>query len=229
MSDSPLVEACHATRVFLSAAGRGTRAVQDVSLTIEPGERIGLMGASGCGKSTLLHLLAGLDAPTSGSVRWPAWSGDFYARIRRVGVVFQGHSLIPALDVAENIALPLLLAGRESGAQARAKRIATQLGIDDVVGKLPQELSGGQAQRVVVARALAAEPVMILADEPTGQLDHETAGLVIDVLLQTSAELGSALVVATHDPTIARRFPDQWTMTDGCLEVCGASAREASA
>lgn len=203
-------------------------AVYGVSCTVPPGSRIALTGPSGSGKSTLLHLMAGLDTPTSGTIAWPALDGHADGHPGRIGVVFQGPSLLPALDIAENVALPLLLADIEEGEAARrANDALDRLGIDDLADKLPQELSGGQAQRVAVARVLASRPRLILADEPTGQLDHHAARLVIDVLLRASAELGASLVVSTHDPIIAERLEVQWTMRDGRIDpppTIGASA-----
>ena len=164
--------------------------------------------------------MAGLETPTAGTVSWPGLGGHPLAVPGRIGVVFQGPSLLPALDVVENVALPLLLADTAEGeATARAVAALDLLAIGDLARKLPDQLSGGQAQRVAVARALAAHPALILADEPTGQLDHEAAALVIDVLLHATTELGAALVVSTHDPLIARRLPTQWAMRDGTLSA----------
>jgi putative ABC transport system ATP-binding protein len=133
-------------------------------------------------------------------------------------VVFQGPSLILALDALENTALPLLLAGEpESTAFPRALEAMHELDIAELAGKLPAELSGGQAQRVAVARVLASRPQLILADEPTGQLDHEAGQKLIDALLRAGRRLGAAVVVATHDPLIAEQFTDRWLMTDGTL------------
>ncbi len=203
--------------------GSGTAAVvavHGVSATVAPGTRVALTGPSGSGKSTLLHLMAGLEMPTAGTVSWPGLGGHPLAVPGRIGVVFQGPSLLPALDVVENVALPLLLADTaEDEATARAVAALDLLAIGDLARKLPDQLSGGQAQRVAVARALAAHPALILADEPTGQLDHEAAALVIDVLLHATTELGAALVVSTHDPLIARRLPTQWAMRDGTLSA----------
>ncbi len=195
-------------------------AVYGVSCAVQSGSRIALTGPSGSGKSTLLHLMAGLEAPTSGTITWPALDGHPQGHPGRVGVVFQGPSLLPALDVAENVALPLLLADVAEGeAAARSGDALHRLGIDDLADKLPEQLSGGQAQRVAVARVLASRPRLILADEPTGQLDHQAAHLVIDVLLQAGAELGASLVVSTHDPVIADRLDLQWTMRDGRIDL----------
>jgi len=203
--------------------GSGTAAVvavHGVSATVTPSTRVALTGPSGSGKSTLLHLMAGLETPTAGTVSWPGLGGHPLAVPGRIGVVFQGPSLLPALDVVENVALPLLLADTaEDEATARAVAALDLLAIGDLARKLPEQLSGGQAQRVAVARALAARPALILADEPTGQLDHEAAALVIDVLLHATTELGAALVVSTHDPLIAQRLPTQWAMRDGTLSA----------
>jgi len=203
--------------------GSGTAAVvavHGVSATVAPGTRVALTGPSGSGKSTLLHLMAGLEMPTAGTVSWPGLGGHPLAVPGRIGVVFQGPSLLPALDVVENVALPLLLADTaEDEATTRAVAALDLLAIGDLARKLPEQLSGGQAQRVAVARALAARPALILADEPTGQLDHEAAALVIEVLLHATTALDAALVVSTHDPLIAQRLPSRWAMRDGTLSA----------
>jgi ABC-type lipoprotein export system ATPase subunit len=208
--------------------GSGTAAVvavHGVSCEIRSGARLALTGPSGSGKSTLLHLLAGLDEPTVGTVTWPALGPRHLHRPGLVGVVFQGPSLLPPLDVAENVALPLLLAGRSEREAAAAARVALdRLGLEGLAGKLPEELSGGQAQRVAVARVLAGRPRLILADEPTGQLDHRNGAVVVDALLEAAAALDAALVVATHDPLVAGRFTERWSMTDGRLGVPEGSA-----
>ncbi|KUJ66012.1 ABC transporter ATP-binding protein [Streptomyces albus subsp. albus] len=191
-------------------------AVHGANCEIRDGNRVAIMGPSGSGKSTLLHLMAGLERPTSGEVSWPWLGGP--ATPRDIGVVFQSPSLIPALNIAENTALPLILAGAaEATADRRAAQALDRLGIEDLADRLPEELSGGQAQRVAVARVLALQPRLILADEPTGQLDRNTGRHVIDVLLATAAELRAALVVTTHDPTVGERFADRWPMHDGRL------------
>lgn len=195
-------------------------AVREVSCLIGRKTRVALTGASGSGKSTLLHLMAGLEVPTSGAVRWPGLVGPPHERPGTIGMVFQGPSLIPALNVIENVALPLLLAGlREQHAVERACVALDRLTIGGLGSKLPGQLSGGQAQRVAVARVLASRPRLILADEPTGQLDHAAAELVVSVLLAAADELGAALVVATHDPVVAHRFPARWSMSDGQISV----------
>jgi putative ABC transport system ATP-binding protein len=216
-AEESLVVCTSVSRLF----GRGrlaVPAVQDVSVTVAPGMRVALTGPSGSGKSTLLHLMAGLETPTSGRVAWPGIGGSPAGRSGVVGLVFQGPSLVPALDVLENVTLPLLLAGvGEPDAVRRAGAALERLNVHGLAGKLPEEISGGQAQRVAVARVLASRPQLILADEPTGQLDHETGAHVIEVLLETAAELDAALVVTTHDPVVAARFPHQWRMADGTM------------
>jgi putative ABC transport system ATP-binding protein len=204
--------------------GRGPSAVvavHEVTCTVGPTTRAALTGRSGSGKSTLLHLLAGLDRPTAGELTWPALGGPPTGRPGVIGIVFQGPSLLPPLDAAENVAFPLLLAGADP-AQAR-KRAAVALdlaGVADLAGKLPEELSGGQAQRVAVARVLATEPRLILADEPTGQLDAVRRDEVVGLLIEAADALGAGLVIATHDPRVAHRVPTQWLMDDGRLREC---------
>lgn len=193
-------------------------AVHDVTCRVLPSTRVAVTGPSGSGKSTLLHLMAGLETATTGALFWPGLGGHPLAHPGRVGIVLQGPSLLPALDALENVAFPLQLANTgDHEAKELAWDAMRRVGITDLAGKLPQELSGGQAQRVAVARVLASRPALILADEPTGQLDHHAAALVLDVLLQAADELGAGLVVSTHDPLIARRLPERWTMSDGRL------------
>jgi putative ABC transport system ATP-binding protein len=202
-------------------------AVHGVSCEVNAGEGIAIVGPSGSGKSTLLHLMAGLDDPTTGAISWPALGDRSALRPRLVGVVFQGPSLLAPLDVEENVALPLVLGGTDPEPAADAARIAlASLGLDDVAGSLPEELSGGQAQRAAVARVLAARPRLILADEPTGQLDHVTGARVMDALLATASETGAALVVSTHDAAVAERLGQQWQIADG--KLIGVDRQEAS-
>jgi ABC-type lipoprotein export system ATPase subunit len=148
-----------------------------------------------------------------------------------VAVIFQGPSLLPALTVLENVALALVLDGtRDAQARAAARDALDGLSLGELADKLPEEISGGQAQRVAVARALAGDPLLILADEPTGQLDRASGATVIDVLLEAAQHTGAALVVATHDPTVAGRFPTRWQMHSGELarSPAGRTATESS-
>jgi predicted ABC-type transport system involved in lysophospholipase L1 biosynthesis ATPase subunit len=193
-------------------------AVEEASFTVEPGGRIALVGASGSGKSTLLHLAAGLDRPTGGTISWPALGDRAELRPGPVGVSFQGPSLLPPLTVMENIALPVILAGTaERLARAAADDLMDAFGLSGLGEKLPEELSGGQSQRAAVARSFAGVPRLVLADEPTGQQDHASAERLIDAMLAIAELDGVALLIATHDRSIAARFGTHWTMESGRL------------
>jgi ABC-type lipoprotein export system ATPase subunit len=193
-------------------------AVSQVDCLIRSDARLALMGPSGSGKSTLLHMMAGLVPSTSGRVSWPAFGSNPAGTPGQVGVVFQGPSLIPSLDALGNVAFPLVLGGiADSEAELRAIEALDDLELGWMANKLPDELSGGQAQRVAIARVLATRPRLIIADEPTGQLDRETGRHVIDVLFDAADRLGAALVVSTHDPDVAERLPERWQMDDGRL------------
>jgi len=195
---------------------RAVVAVRDITKEVHRGDRIAVTGPSGSGKSTLLYLLAGLETPTAGLVEWPALGASPAGRPEDMGMVFQGSSLIPALDARENVALPLVLAGSSDAvARDRADEALRTLGIGSLANKLPDDLSGGQAQRVAVARVLATAPKLILADEPTGQLDHATGAQVIDALLAVADQIDAALVVSTHDPLITQRLRTEWPLVDG--------------
>ena len=198
----------------------GVVAVANATFTIRRGDRIALVGPSGSGKTTLLHLIAGLDQPSAGVIEWPALGRAEDLRPGPVAVAFQGPSLLPPLTVAENVALPALLAGcAPAAAAADAAAMIERLGLSDIASKLPEEISGGQAQRAGVARALAGKPRLILADEPTGQLDRGSALQLMDVLLRQAEATDAALVVATHDAAVAGRLPLRWTMNGRVLET----------
>jgi ABC-type lipoprotein export system ATPase subunit len=204
--------------------GQGTVvAIDEATFEIRRGDRIALTGPSGSGKTSLLHLIAALDQPSGGVIEWPALGEAKDLRPGPVAIAFQGPSLLPPLTVAENVALPVLLAGgTEAEAATAAAALIERLGLSDVASKLPEEISGGQAQRAGVARALMGEPQLILADEPTGQLDRSSAAKLVDVLLQQAETTAAALVVATHDAEIAERLPLRWSMT-GRIVNTGAS------
>jgi ABC-type lipoprotein export system ATPase subunit len=195
-------------------------ALAHATFEIRLGDQIALVGPSGSGKTSLLHLIAALDQPSGGVIEWPALGRAENLRPGPVAVAFQGPSLLPPLTVAENVALPALLAGvPEASAAAAAQVLIEELGLADVASKLPEEISGGQAQRAGVARALMGEPQLILADEPTGQLDRDSAAELIDVLFRQAGATGAALVVATHDDAVAQRLPLRWTMTERILQT----------
>ncbi|MDO8916028.1 MAG: ABC transporter ATP-binding protein [Coriobacteriia bacterium] len=198
-------------------------ALDSVDILVEPGEFVAIMGPSGCGKSTLLNLVGGLDRPTRGRV---IIDGDDLTtltddkltelRRRRMGFVFQFFNLIPVLDATENAALPLTLDGAPH-AEQRAREWLTKVGLGDRMTNRPDQLSGGQQQRVAVARALSTEPALILADEPTGNLDSKSATEIATLLQQVSTEWGRAVLMVTHDPRIASFAKRLLLMKDGAI------------
>jgi ABC-type lipoprotein export system ATPase subunit len=200
------------------------RALDAVDLELAPGETLAVMGPSGCGKSTLLHLLGGLERPSAGEVwlegrRIDGLSEKGLARLRRqaIGFVFQAFHLVEELTAAENVELPALLAGYSPrAARRRAAELLEQVGLTDRTGHLPSELSGGQRQRVAIARALSNEPLVVLADEPTGNLDSATT---LDVLrlLDSLRSAGQTLLIVTHDARIAATADRLISMRDGAL------------
>ncbi len=206
----PIVETEKLTKVY-GEGDTAVRALDGVSLKVEPGEFVAVMGPSGCGKSTLLHLIGGLDRPTSGRV---ILDGSDLGRLsddrltelrrRRVGFVFQFFNLIPVLTAAENAALPLLLDGiRPAEAQARAREWLERVGLGDRLEHRPHELSGGQQQRVAIARALVAEPALLVADEPTGNLDSRASDELAGLLREISDRWNRTVLIVTHDPRVA--------------------------
>jgi ABC-type lipoprotein export system ATPase subunit len=218
-ASEPLVRCIGAARTY-GRGGAATVALEPTDCEVLPGARVALMGPSGSGKSTLLHLMAGLDDPTLGIVEWPAIGGREALRPGPVGIVFQGPSLLPPLTVEENVALPRILAGEsDRSAHAEARSSLELLELLELADKLPEEISGGQAQRVAVARAVTGEPRLILADEPTGQLDQANGHAVVDVLLAAAEHTGAALVIATHDTRVAERLPERWQMVSGSLRT----------
>lgn len=214
------VVACEGAGVSYRVA-RSTRPVlRDVTCEVHPGERIGIIGPSGSGKTSLVHLLAGLEPPASGSVSWPALGGPPTTCPGRVTVAFQALSLLSALDVTENVALPLVLAGLpHRQALEQAAEMLGRLHLGGLAAQLPEELSGGQAQRVALARALVTGPALLLCDEPTGQVDHGTASELLDLVLASASDAQTAVVIATHDPAVIDRLSVQWTITDGRVDT----------
>lgn len=197
--------------------------LRGVDLDIATGEAVGLVGPSGSGKTSLLMVLAGLERASAGSVQLAgqeitALGEDALARLRRdrVGIVFQAFHLIPTMTALENVAVPLELAGR-SDAFPRAEAALAAVGLGHRFGHLPGQLSGGEQQRVALARAFAPEPALLLADEPTGNLDHATGAVVMDLLFALRARAGTTLLLITHDPALAARCDRQVHMADGLL------------
>jgi len=210
-----LVRAKGLTKVFGAVT-----AIAEATFEVAAGDLVALVGPSGSGKSSLLHLIAAIDRPTEGQIEWPALGGPEDLRPGPVAIAFQGPSLLPPLTVAENIGLPVLLAGgTESEAAAAAEPLIERLGLSDIAAKLPEEISGGQAQRAGLARALAGRPRLILADEPTGQLDSTTAAGLMAVLLEQVRATQAALIVATHDTAVADRLPLRWRLNDRRMQT----------
>jgi|SRR5436305_7722725 len=219
MRDLPLVRGARVTKSFTIGDQR-VLAIRDATFTIEFGARIALVGPSGSGKSTLVHLIAGLDQPSGGSIIWPALGTEVTLRPGPIGLAFQGPSLLPPLTVLENAALPMILAGHtDAESNAAARELLDIFDVSALADRLPEELSGGQSQRVGLARAFAGGPELILADEPTGQLDHDGAARVLDAMLTLADLRRTAVVVATHDPEVAARLDTGWSMRDGTLTV----------
>lgn len=205
-----LIQAENLTKVY-GAGDAAVTALDHVNLSVNVGEFVAVMGPSGCGKSTLLHLLGGLDRPTEGGVQIDGQalaklSDDALSQLRRrkIGFVFQFFNLIPILSSIENAALPLLLDGtRSANAKQKAIKWLTQVGLGHRLNSRPDQLSAGQQQRVAIARALITEPVLVLADEPTGNLDTKSSDEIAVLLKQVAKEWGRAVLMVTHDPRIA--------------------------
>jgi ABC-type lipoprotein export system ATPase subunit len=215
MADT-LIELQNVSLDFKSC-GAVVHAVQNAICKVQSGSVIAITGPSGSGKSSLLALMGGLDAPSSGQIRWPAWGSPKNLRPRHIGMAFQSASLLPSLTVLENVELPLLMLGETADSASRAHDALALLGLDHLAPRLPAELSGGQMQRVAFARAFVTKPDVIMADEPTGQLDQATAQEVMSQVLSTVKNTGTTLIVTTHDLGLAASFATRWQMDFGQL------------
>ena len=222
---APILEAVDVVKDYKTRAVT-TRALAGLSLRVEAGEFSAIAGPSGCGKTTLLNLLGTLDTATRGHVmvggeRVDAMSEAARAqlRLRKMGFIFQAYNLIPVLTAAENVEFVLLLqkvAARER--RARAREVLVDLGMGDLVDKRPTEMSGGQQQRVAVARAIASEPEIVLADEPTANLDSRTAESLLDLMLEMNQTRGATFLFSTHDPRVMKRARRIVHLSDGRIE-----------
>jgi putative ABC transport system ATP-binding protein/lipoprotein-releasing system ATP-binding protein len=203
----------------LGVGSAATTVFEHTDFDIFQGDRISLTGPSGSGKSALLHLIAGLTEPTTGAVDWPGMGSPDQLRPRFITIAFQGPSLLAALSVVENVSLPLLLLEySEDDARTSALQILDRFGLAEIADKLPEELSGGQSQRVGVARSLVGKPRLVVADEPTGQCDQATAHQVLDIIDELTVELGCGLLMASHDRSIVSRMAIHWTLESGRLK-----------
>jgi lipoprotein-releasing system ATP-binding protein len=223
-ANGPVLEAMDLAKTFHDGA-RELKILRGVDLRVELGESTAIVGVSGSGKSTLLHLLAGLDRPTEGVVRL---AGQDYStlrdeeiahrRARAIGIIYQFHHLLPEFNALENVLLPALVAGKS---RAEARRLAAErldeVGLSDRLSHRPGKLSGGEQQRVALARSLVNDPLVVLADEPTGNLDADTAAEAIDLLWKSTLDKDRALVIVTHEPSIARRADRVLELRDGLL------------
>lgn len=222
----PIVLEClDLSKTFTEGGGSKLEILRNVSLTVRAGEKIAIVGASGSGKSTLLHLLGGLDKPTSGQVliedkdiNLLSETDRCQLRNRTLGFIYQFHHLLPEFTAQENVAMPSLIRGT-SPAQAmlQARLLLEKVGMIRRLEHKPSELSGGERQRAAIARAMTNEPRCILADEPTGNLDKNTADQVIQVMLRLNREYATSLVVVTHDMSVASRMDMIYTIEDGRL------------
>ena len=206
--------------------------LDDINLNVAPGAKIAVIGASGSGKSTLLHLLGGLDVPSRGTIHiagrdMTTLSNAARGKLRneKLGFIYQFHHLLPEFTTVENVAMPLLIRrGPPKKALDEARDLLRKVGLGDRLEHKPTELSGGERQRAAVARALVTRPACILADEPTGNLDHRTAASVFDMMLELNASMNTSLVMVTHDRELAQRMDQVWSLADGRLSPAQASA-----
>jgi putative ABC transport system ATP-binding protein len=237
MNDAPAIE----TRDLHMHYGSGrteVRALDGVDLTIDRGEMVAIMGPSGSGKSTLLHIVGALESPTSGTIsvgglHYEGLGDKELTELRRdhIGFVFQFFNLLPSLTAEENVTLPAVIAKRRDAAtRERSRMLLERVGLGDRLDHVPSELSGGQQQRVSIARALLLEPELVLADEPTGNLDTKAGREVLQVLRELNEDEGHTIVMVTHDPTAAAAADRVIFLRDGRLagEVPGGSARRAA-
>jgi ABC-type lipoprotein export system ATPase subunit len=225
-NDSLAVELCSVSKRYAKGSAL-VRALDALSLKIARGERVAILGKSGCGKSTLLNLVGGLDRPTEGEISVAGrplsrMSSNQMAEYRRncVGIIFQAYNLVATRTALANVELPAIFAGRTPEERRTvARQMLQAVGLENRMDHRPAELSGGEQQRVAIARALVNQPELLLADEPTGNLDSKTAAEIMDLLASAVAARGATLIVVTHDEQLAGRLADRIVrMADGCID-----------
>jgi lipoprotein-releasing system ATP-binding protein len=221
----PIVIECRNISKQFADGELKTNVLSDVNLSVQKGDRIAIIGSSGSGKSTLLHLLGGLDKPTSGSIKVHGQDINRLSvktlsqlRNQSLGFVYQFHHLLPEFSAVENVAIPLIIGGEKpKQAEQQAEDLLIKVGLNHRLAHKPSELSGGERQRAALARALITQPDCLLADEPTGNLDHRTAQGIFDLILELNESLGTALVIVTHDVDLASQMGAMLTLKDGYL------------
>ena len=224
---NPILEFSHVSKTYEESAGGGLTALHDVSFQVAPGRRVAIVGRSGSGKSTLLHLAAGIDLPTHGRVEvlgndLSRFSDRERTLLRRneIGLVFQFFHLLPHLSVKENVGLPALVAGgKQRDFEPRVLQLLERVGLADRAADPVSNLSGGEMQRVAICRALLQRPQLILADEPTGNLDDENSWLVLELMLELVAQESATLVYVTHSRELAGLADDVWRIHSGVLDA----------
>lgn len=225
MTDQAVISTQQLAKSF-SDGDLQTHVLDNINLTVNKGDRLAIVGSSGSGKSTLLHIMGGLDSPTAGHVL--VNGQDIHAmrskaasklRNQQLGFVYQFHHLLPEFTAVENVAMPLVIGGQApKAAQEKSQALLEKVGLGHRLRHKPSELSGGERQRAALARALITEPACLLADEPTGNLDHRTAQSIFDLILQLNEDLGTALVIVTHDTELAGKMDTVMTLMDGQIQ-----------
>ena len=224
----------HVSKTYLLGDGSTVKAVQDVTLDFTPGHRTALMGASGSGKSTLLHLIAAIETPDSGTI---TVGGQVITGLSRqqladyrstIGIVFQRFHLLPSVSLLDNVCVPLLGRSSVTDKRERGREVLKAVGLGDRANDLPSQLSGGQQQRVAIARALVVRPRLFLADEPTGNLDSETAADILTLLGELHARYGTTIILATHDAGVASSCDELIHLVDGRATKVGSDVRPPS-
>jgi lipoprotein-releasing system ATP-binding protein len=224
MNDSPVIR-CQGLGKVYDEGRLDVTVLSEINLTVQAGETLAIVGASGSGKSTLLHLLGGLDRPSHGQVE--VLGRDLSAmsekelgawRNAKLGFVYQFHHLLQEFTALENVMMPLLIRRMpKAEASEQAADILSRVGLSQRLQHKPGELSGGERQRAAIARALVTRPACLLADEPTGNLDHQTASVIFDLMLELNQSLATSLLIVTHDPELAARTGQQWRLANGQL------------